>query len=77
MTGPWHYREAERLIELAQETDDETVEIYAEAQVHATLAVAAATANQPSAAPADSLMRRAWAAITGPFVGVATEGSRP
>lgn len=46
MTGPEHYREAERL--LAEAFDDsETAsakEILAEAQVHATLALAAATA---------------------------------
>lgn len=44
MTGPEHYREAERVIELARTTDSEYPELIAsllaEAQVHATLALA-------------------------------------
>jgi hypothetical protein len=45
MTGPEHYREAERLLEASKDrgSADETARI-AEAQVHATLALAAATA---------------------------------
>jgi hypothetical protein len=50
MTGPEHWREAERLIEYAGSlpdglTADEYALPVAKAQVHATLAVAAATAN--------------------------------
>jgi hypothetical protein len=41
MTGPEHYREAERLLGVAEEPEDIRL---AEAQVHATLALAAATA---------------------------------
>ena len=51
MTGPDHYREAERLIGEAHENqfnqgsgDPVTPELLSEAQVHATLAAAAATA---------------------------------
>lgn len=52
MTGPEHYAEAERLIRETgpEHTDDALLEIHAhtilaEAQVHATLALAAATAD--------------------------------
>ena len=46
MTGPEHYREAERLLELAQENPTFGTGIAAaeQAKVHATLALAAATA---------------------------------
>jgi hypothetical protein len=43
MTGPEHYREAERAIEHARTTEDDPVlqaSYLAEAQVHATLALA-------------------------------------
>ncbi|MFE4535665.1 hypothetical protein ACFRKB_11355 [Streptomyces scopuliridis] len=67
MNGPWHYAEAERLLELAGHLDGDAAEIYAEAQVHATLALAAATAEQPSTAPKGSALRRAWARLFGPY----------
>lgn len=50
MTGPEHYREAERLLEFAREADAEPETSWTfdqaiqSAQVHATLALAAATA---------------------------------
>lgn len=48
MTGPEHYREAERLVALAHDMADQKHQeradfIIARAQVHATLALAAAT----------------------------------
>lgn len=44
MTGPEHYREAERLARLAQGQNYEAAAVtLADAQVHATLALAAAT----------------------------------
>ncbi|MFI9340017.1 hypothetical protein ACIG0D_01875 [Streptomyces sp. NPDC052773] len=49
-TGPEHYREAERLLKGCQNScgalviEDGTAEVLAAAQVHATLALAAATA---------------------------------
>ncbi|WP_318202911.1 hypothetical protein [Streptomyces sp. SCL15-4] len=53
MTGPEHYREAERLLAMSRDilrpNDDghcEADRIIAEAQVHATLALTAATAMQ-------------------------------
>lgn len=49
MTGPEHYREAERRLLMAWEEgrDPQNVaHLVAEAQVHATLALAAATAMQ-------------------------------
>lgn len=60
MTGPEHFREAERLIEQAKDTDipaepfndAETVTLMA-AQVHATLALAAATADAAELAAHD------------------------
>ncbi len=49
MTGPEHYAEAERLIEHAGEaaTAEMTFARLATGQVHATLALAAATAVAP------------------------------
>lgn len=47
MKGQEHYREAEKLLEKAQdrrESDAERQRLLAEAQVHATLAVVAVTA---------------------------------
>jgi len=50
MNGPEHYREAERDIEHANRADgDHGMYFLARAQVHATLALAAATASRPSA----------------------------
>lgn len=48
MTGPEHYRAAEQLIEIAKNSQDApiaTAQLLAEAQIHATLALAAATAD--------------------------------
>jgi hypothetical protein len=48
MTGPEHYRAAEKLLEESQEhpssSINKTASLIGQAQVHATLAVAAATA---------------------------------
>lgn len=46
MTGAEHYAEAERLINHAANWGDEAPRILAMAQVHATLALTAATANR-------------------------------
>lgn len=49
MTGPEHYREAERRLLMAWEEDrqpGDVAHLVAEAQVHATLALTAATAMQ-------------------------------
>ncbi|BBB01017.1 hypothetical protein RVR_8248 [Actinacidiphila reveromycinica] len=51
MNGPDHYREAERRLLMAWEDDstpERSMQLVAEAQVHATLALAAATATQTS-----------------------------
>ena len=55
MTGPEHYKEAERLLSDAEENhahqgsgDPATPDLLATAQVHATLALAAATALAPA-----------------------------
>jgi len=48
VTGPEHYAEAERLLEQAFEPENApAMTTILEAQVHATLALAAATANPP------------------------------
>lgn len=66
MTGPEHYREAERLIERAHGIEPElpvSGTTIALAQVHATLALAAATAEpvvQAPAGPGDRSIQRAW-----------------
>jgi hypothetical protein len=61
MTGPEHYREAEHRLLMAWEEDrvpEDVAHLVAEAQVHAILALAAATAL-PSGAPATA-SRQAW-----------------
>jgi hypothetical protein len=73
VTGPEHYREAERLLEQA-EVDardpmrkyQEDANVIAAAQVHATLALAAATAaEQATAYDGDELGQRSrgWAGV--------------
>ncbi len=67
MTGPDHYREAERILAEEISIDPSGAEVHrafavavAAAQVHATLALAAATVLGTSAAEV-----RAWADILG------------
>ncbi|KQX27485.1 hypothetical protein ASD97_24595 [Streptomyces sp. Root63] len=57
MTGPEHYREAERLLK----DEYRTAQSIADAQVHATLALAAATALPPGV---NSPARTAWGSVT-------------
>ena len=64
MTGPEHYREAEQILTRLADSDmirgDEgEAELLAEAQVHATLALAAATAAQ-----LDTLQHPQWWEVT-------------
>lgn len=65
MTGPEHYREAERLLEIAA-TEPETSRLIpyytAAAQAHATLALAAATALQTAGVPQNGDTSHAWRA---------------
>ncbi|MFD3999923.1 hypothetical protein [Streptomyces rubiginosohelvolus] len=69
MTGPEHYRKAEDILDdlrrasasIVQQPRPETVtQMLAEAQVHATLALAAATALPPGV---NSPARSAWASV--------------
>jgi len=60
MTGPEHYRQAELLIEHINDPKKWDMRVFAAAQVHATLALAAATAVGTEGA--DS---RAWADAAG------------
>jgi hypothetical protein len=64
MTGPEHYREAEQLLGARRsgETAEDAASRLAEAHIHATLALAAATAF---AQPADDDAHRAWQRATG------------
>ncbi|MFE9372306.1 hypothetical protein ACFYM2_21400 [Streptomyces sp. NPDC006711] len=69
MTGPEHYREAERLLaesqSIARPHDERPCEAdrtIAEAQVHATLALASATALQPSQYGMNRAEPKAWIA---------------
>jgi hypothetical protein len=70
-TGPEHYREAEILIAFAFESKGTTFEgnnpeadrMIAAAQVHATLALAAATAIRPARYGMDRAEPKAWAAV--------------
>ncbi|WP_103338760.1 hypothetical protein [Amycolatopsis sp. CA-126428] len=59
MTGPEHYREAERLIRASSGDYVEAGDALAEAQVHATLALAAATASGAWAEMSDD-ESRSW-----------------
>ena len=75
MNGPEHYAEAERLLAdiassvtgkhayyVADPEGSAALQVSA-AQVHATLALAAATALDPSSFP-DSTAHRAWSGVT-------------
>lgn len=84
MTGPEHYREAERLLALAASSDQTTYEgenpeadrTIAEAQAHATLAQAAAIAQSaPVDGEADSGMPPADAEAWNAVAGVRPDGS--
>jgi len=64
MTGPEHYREAERLLnatKYAQGGPAAEALLTAKAQAHATLALAAATALQPSKLAVGRPEWKAWA----------------
>jgi hypothetical protein len=67
MTGPSHYRQAERLLadcDIRSAAGDvsaaDIMAHVAAAQVHATLALAAATAFQASGVPADGATGYEW-----------------
>jgi hypothetical protein len=75
MTGAEHYREAERLLTAANRKlapqnreyvngREARAELRAEAQVHATLALAAATALAPAAKGFSDAGRKEWEAAT-------------
>lgn len=66
MTGPEHYREAEALLTSASGNflrGEDTSSARAAAQVHATLALAAATAHHT--VPTSCPDRSAWRALVG------------
>jgi hypothetical protein len=69
MTGPEHYREAERLIAVGEYDEGAdaalVVRDIALAQVHATLALAAATARPAFEMPHDSAEAVAWRDVCG------------
>lgn len=77
MNGPEHYREAERLIAVAQSQQWDngpgcgSEETLAEAQVHATLALVAATAWGVHSAKG-----RATARDVDDWAGIASRGSK-
>jgi len=58
MTGPEHYREAERL--LSGIVGDASPTVLGKAQVHATLALAAAAALNDAETGLDRTERSAW-----------------
>ena len=65
MSGPEHYREAERVLDFAEENAlENSAEWYANAmtaaQVHATLALAAATVAERGIGPTES---QGWRAL--------------
>jgi hypothetical protein len=68
MNGPAHYREAERLIKQANSIvdgfpSDAYAQTLAEAQVHATLALAAATAMNDGSDGMDVSDWNGWRAV--------------
>ena len=70
MTGPEHYREAEQLLASGLFHRDEgrpepAAAALAAAQVHATLALAAATALQPSSYANDYPEHTEWSKVAG------------
>lgn len=71
MNGPGHYRAAERLLALAEIYDDDSLQqmsALVTAQVHATLASAAATALQPREALTTAFRDQVaapWAEVAG------------
>ena len=65
-TGPEHYQEAERLVGLVDDGAVDWQPLAAEAQVHATLALAAATAaNVVLELPIGSDIGEPWARAIG------------
>lgn len=74
MTGPEHYQKAEALLEqlrkaqasMTSVSPEKTAAVTAEAQVHATLALAAATALVDETPRSDSMSEyRAWHEVAG------------
>jgi len=65
MTGPEHYREAENFLIRGERATDGGATFFAAAQAHATLALAAATAEPIAQAydgPDDTSIPAAWSA---------------
>ena len=80
MTGPEHYLEAERLINQGNRGGLDPTSFNAEAQVHATLAVAAATALTALSAtfePGDANTWKAWRSAIGKPALAATAATQP
>lgn len=77
MNGPDHYREAEINLTWAAEARGESNEQYhlAVAQVHATLALAAATALPDSPNGTRSANGRAWLEVAGTRSGAPVGGA--
>lgn len=66
MNGPEHYEKAEELLKKAHGSHLPEYEAYvSRAQVHATLALAAATAMQPSGYGYGQPEFKAWDAVAG------------
>ncbi|MGW1765327.1 hypothetical protein ACWCQL_14795 [Streptomyces sp. NPDC002073] len=68
MSGPEHYRKAEDLLQQAEHANVSTLArqlLLAQAQVHATLAQAAATAVTPRTLGANCADWRAWRSAAG------------
>lgn len=70
MNGPEHYRMAEQLADQAHAVDpDYAAYLVAKAQVHATLALAAAAALQTAGVPQDGDTAHEWRrVICGPKI---------
>lgn len=67
MNGPQHYKEAERLLPIAHDLADQDEQVRADfivarAQVHATLAAAAATID--ALPPSEPAVNNVWKSVT-------------
>lgn len=64
MNGPSHYAEAERILTVSQQAPSPQVAavFVAQAQVHATLAAAAATID--ALPPSEQAVNNAWKSVT-------------
>jgi Flp pilus assembly protein TadD len=75
MTGPEHYREAERCLAEVDDDSQTAMALLAEAQLHATLALAAATALNQTAPGMTNPDWEAWVDTASAYERLGKEGA--